>query len=491
MENFRNSMDLVEPYIRDNIKCDAHIKLFPSSHKLLTYNRLPVAFNLIYLQYKEKNYNYSYNVYLDMIRGTSIGSYVESVEQSEKAGMPIFIEDFRKTYSSILFSGFDPSKSILPLSNDGSILNGTHRLASAIYLDKPVYAIETTLEPVFDDYLNLYKRNVKVKFIEAAVIKFLEYSENTHVAFLWPSSRKNHHKIEELFSKIVYKKKLKLNSNGAFNLLYELYHHMDEWVGSEENGFSGIRKKLFETFTDFEEFTVIFFQCDSLNNVREIKNKARQISNIGYSSIHITDTKSEANDIGKLLLNVNGLNFINYSSQKNKKTIKNKINTLKEILNSLDVNLDDFLVDGSTILELFGIRAAADIDYFCNKNIDFNSDLLIEAHDSELIYHNVSKCDLIYDPDYFFVYNGVKFIAMKQLYLMKSVRKDPKDIADCILIDRIIPVNDSFNIVDRLTQISTYYILYTKQSLFNFMFKFLKNTVFYPYLRKIWRIIFK
>ena len=71
---------------------------------------------------------------------------------------------------------------------------------------------------------------------------------------------------KEIFKNIVYEKKIKLDHNGAHNLLSQIYYG-EEWLGSVENNFSGSQGKLVECFKTFNEFSVIAFDVPDLLSI--------------------------------------------------------------------------------------------------------------------------------------------------------------------------------------------------------------------------------
>ena len=278
----------IEPFIFNSLNKKTYDVVEVNPTILLTWNRLDIAFRIFYLKFKNKNLKLATSIYLEIIRAQTMGNYKEYGNE-KKTSKTDFIESFNKTFNDIKLNGFNEKKTLIPLSKNRSILNGAHRIASSIYLRKNVSCLELDFPDMIADYKYLHKMNVTDSIIEIGVSTFIEETENTYIAFLWPSGRLYTKTSELEFSNIVYKKEIRLTKVGAFNLLYELYSHMD-WIGDKSNYYHGIQKKVKECFTDFEPFTIIIFQSDSLINVRKIKEEVRKINNIGYSSIHITDT---------------------------------------------------------------------------------------------------------------------------------------------------------------------------------------------------------
>jgi hypothetical protein len=440
-------INLIEPMIYDRLENQEYEIVNLNSSKLLTWNRLITAFNLYYLKYKNKNKILASTVYKEMIRASSLGTFIEPGQEDLKNNIEQFFISFEATYEDIKKNGFDPTKTLIPLANNNSFLNGSHRIGSSVFLKQDIWCVKTNLHPLYDDWKNLYERNMPQEILEIGIKEFLKYTDNVYCAFLWPSCSSAVEKNKNLFKNILYKKKIKLTSNGAYNLLIELYKHMDEWAGTPQNNFKGIKQKLIECFPQNKyEIEVILFQELSLENVRVLKEKVRKNCNIGYSSVHITDTKEEVQRIGELILNDNGMHFLNYAYPykyfEHNRFLIEKIKTFIELNN---IDRDDFLVDSSTILSLYGIRKNVDIDYLlCSDEELEYSDNDLEEHSSELIYQDINKEDLVYDPKYYFIYQDIKFLSFFQLYRMKENRGETKDKNDCMLMKSFI-TNDFFS----------------------------------------------
>jgi len=99
----------------------------------------------------------------------------------------------------------------------------------------------------------------------------------------------------------------------------------------------------------------------------------------------------------------------------------------KTFISNSNVCHDDVLIDGSIFLSTYGIREVNDIDYFTNDNnkADIQNDTL-ECHDSELKYHDIEKLSLIYNPQYYFYFNDVKFVSFGQVFKAYWAALHPK-----------------------------------------------------------------
>jgi hypothetical protein len=473
----------VEPFIHARLTTFQYELNSIPSFQLLTYNRFDLGLKLAYLSYKDVLPELATEIYHHDIRSQTLGKF-EEYGNEEKSSFDIYIEHFEKTFIDIKQNGFDENKTLVPLSFRNTILNGAHRVASAIFLNKDVTCVNTELDEIYPNYQYFIDRKVPEDILDIGAIKFCEYAENTYLAFLWPSGRENYNLTENLFSNIVYKKKIKLNSRGGLNLLIELYKHMD-WVGTNKNNFPGAHQKLMECFTDFEEFTVILFQSESLEKVQEIKKRARDINQIGFSSVHITDTLEEVNRISRLIFNRNGLHFLNYGKPYKLKSTLSMVQCLHSLKADL---LSRTVLDGSMTLSIYGIREARDIDYFSENVLPTNSCRFeLESHDSQLIYHGLDKSELIHNPKYSFEYLGIKFVSFNQTFKFKKARNEEKDMNDCQMMISLIDNNGLKFFYSSLKQNFFYKKLVIKNRLQNFIFLILKNTGTYEMVRGLYR----
>ena len=454
----KDLVGLFELSMLEQMKGEEFIVEKKNPKELVTYNRLDIGFKTLYLELKNKFGNLADTIYKHDIKAQTLKTFIDS-DNKKKKNFIIFKNFFSKTLSNLEKNGFDKKTSLIPLSTNGSILNGSHRLSASLHLGTDVWTVQTKLPSIIADYEYFFKRQVPVNIIEMAVYKWLSYAKNIHIAFLWPSGEKHWPEAQKLFSNIVYKKSIDLTFQGAFNLLYQCYQGMS-WIGTERNDFIGIKKKRMECFPKNSKVKIIFFQEHrGLKYVQKLKNRIRKINNIGFSSIHITDTKKEVDNISSFLLNDNNLHYLNFSKNFFK-SIPSKIKYLKSFIKKKKLSENDILIDGSFTLESYGVRKAEDIDILVPKFLENHTLSKFENRDNELIYHKKSKIKLIYDPKYFFYYNGLKVISLKQLLKFKKNRNEKKDVLD-------IKLSKTF----------------TSNKIFRYNFNFLKQWFFYSQIK--------
>ena len=460
--------------------------------KLLSWNRFDLALKLFYLDHHSKIPELAQQMYKEDIRCQTLGKFVEYGQEENKDSFLAYIASFKKTYEHIRDHGFKAEESLVPLCKEKSIINGAHRVASAIKLNKNICCIETEQPTMIADYSYFLDRGLTTSDCDRAALTYLKYcEENIYMAFLWPSGTKKKKESEKLFSKIVYSKKIILNSNGAFNLLYELYNHMD-WVGSYETGFNGIKQKLIECFPSFEPLTIILFESDSLEEVKSIKQKVREIHGIGFSSIHITDTKGEAIKVAKLLFNSNGLHFLNHADPYKYTGFLDELDKFKASLVQKNFDAQDVVIDGSCVLTLYGIRKNRDIDFLYLHDDAFddeNSNL--SSHDDELKFHGVSKKFLILDDKYNFQFHGLKFISFHQTYEMKKRRNEDKDRNDLLLMRSKLKGESLAYLFGQILSMYSYYRIKLGDFVWKLFLKTLSMIGIYGIARSFYRALWR
>ena len=441
----------IEPHLHFALKQSLYSVDVLEANTLLLYKRLDIAFKLFYLRLLDNHVPFAEEMYIEHIRAFSLGEFSEP-GNTDKNSIEKYMESFYETFLNIKEHGFDIQKTLIPISSNKTIINGAHRVSSAIYLNKTVSCIELDCDSPCYDYKFFYQRNVPIAMIEQAVTTFIEYANNVHIAFLWPIGKSTDEQIESLIPNIVYKKEIILTANGAHNLLSQIYYG-EEWLGTVENDFSGSKGKLIECFKNFDPIKIVAFQAESLDEVLKIKENVRQTFNVGKHSIHITDTKEEALRTAQIVFNENSIHFLNYAKPNRYISTHKKIEKFKNFLEKNNLSSEEVLIDSSMTLSVYGLREAKDIDFFCNspEKISIMMDEINE-HDEVLLHYSESKNEIIYNSKYYFYFNEIKFISFSQLFKMKTNRAEVKDKNDCKMMEALIENNQFKSILNQYKQ---------------------------------------
>lgn len=474
-------LNILEPHLGKFVNQeDYEIDRSPAV-SFLTPNRFDIAFKLFYLRHFRVHYKIAHNLYSQHLNVSTGGTFTEFGNKN-KSSLKIFETDFISILES-MNHGFNMNKSILPVCENNTLLNGAHRIAAAIFLDKLVYSINLSVDPIVQDY-NFFKKNgVESKYLDLAALEYCRYAKNIFLAVIWPAAEPNIENFAKKIPNVIYSKDIFFSPNGAINLTALLYHR-EKWLGDASENYPGASMKVGQCFPDFKGTAKFILFQSNTEEVNKLKNSIRTQANVDKSSIHITDTDDETRLIAESVFNDNSIHFLNNSNQKWLNETIRDVNSIKKEIKNLDITPNDMLFDGGAVLQNYGIRKANDLDVICMpdkkkllakvKNID------IRSFDS--IYHGVDTSDLIYDSEFFFNLAGFKFTSLNQLYLMKKKRSDQKDINDIKLMKPYIETKLIFNKFNTKSLILIFLNKYKVK-----LVKFLNFLGIYVYLRPLYK----
>jgi hypothetical protein len=378
---------------------------------LLTHKRFDIAIKYLYASNLSSDYyKKAYREHLDIWNG-----FYE--KNPRKSGF----EDFDNTFKSIINNVVDEP---VPVNNEGHIANGAHRLAAALYHQRPINTRNTNDNenyPIECDYRFFIKKGLSQAILKRAALEYAKLKSNTHVICLFPIA---HTRIQEVmniiseYCNIFYHSSNVLNSEGQLNLMKEIY--LDDGWANEE----GIRKKGNQCFRGKTNITFVLVDAKNLETVKEMKNKIRSLFNVGNHSVHINDTHEETVRIAKTVFNDNSIHFLN-----NRKNVS--FPNYKKLIADMKPN-DNEVITGSTILSLYGLRDCKDIDLIYYK------DPPTDSHNQYLETHyKLTLDDIVNNPRYHLYYNGFKYVTLDVIKNMKKLRNEPKDRIDVKLIESL------------------------------------------------------
>lgn len=412
----------------------------------LNSNRFDFIFKFLYLKYKENNKDFFSKMYLENIRAFNNFHEEEPSDGIPKESAEDFLNSFDKLYNSIKANGFD-SNQIIPIGDNGEISDGAHRLICAAILNLSV-PVENDGRNDLYDYKFFIERGFNQNYADYGAIEYVKLQSNSYIVNLHSVIDERNDKIVEdilkKYGRIYYKKKIPLNYNGYVNLKklsYGSFWEREQWIGSVENNFAGAQDHAMHSKGKGKNLRAYVYICENPDNLIKIKQEVRDYFNIGNYCIHINDSREEALALAQLFFNDNSIEIFNQRPFIFEDSVfDSNIELFKKRIIKDNCNINNFIIGGSSPLNILGIRKSDDIDYlYCGKEKFNGEDNLISSHDSELAYYPDAKENLIYDNRYFFYYHGMKIISLKTLYELKSNRGEkPKDIKDCKLINQLL-----------------------------------------------------
>ena len=378
---------------------------------LLTHKRFDVVVKYMYASnLASEFYKNAYKEHLRIWNGFYEGS-------PRKRGF----EDFDNAFKSIINNTVDEA---VPVNPEGHIANGAHRLAAALYHQRPINIRNTNPDEnnyVESDYEYFVKRGLSQSIVKRTALEYAKLKSNTHVMCLFPIAHKRMTEVINIIEKhsnIFYKSSEVFNATGQLGLIKEIYLS-DGW-GTEK----AIRKKCKQCFRGMSQVTFVLLDAKNLETVKEMKNKIRALFKVGNHSVHINDTHEDTIRIAKTVFNINSIHFLN-----NRKSVS--FPNYKKLMANIKPNENE-VITGSTVLSLYGLRDCKDIDkiYYNNPPPDSHNQYLKNLY-------KLTLDDIVNNPIYHLYYNGFKYVSLDVIKNMKKTRNEPKDIIDVKLAEEI------------------------------------------------------
>tara|TARA_B100000945_G_scaffold181333_1_gene145301 strand:+ start:2907 stop:4070 length:1164 start_codon:yes stop_codon:yes gene_type:complete len=378
---------------------------------LLTHKRFDVVVKYMYASnLASEFYKNAYKEHLRIWNGFYEGS-------PRKRGF----EDFDNAFKSIINNTVDEP---VPVNPEGHIANGAHRLAAALYHQRPINIRNTNPDEnnyVESDYEYFVKRGLSQSIVKRTALEYAKLKSNTHVMCLFPIAHKRMTEVINIIEKhsnIFYKSSEVFNATGQLGLIKEIYLS-DGW-GTEK----AIRKKCKQCFRGMSQVTFVLLDAKNLETVKEMKNKIRALFKVGNHSVHINDTHEDTIRIAKTVFNINSIHFLN-----NRKNVS--FPNYKKLMANIKPNENE-VITGSTVLSLYGLRDCKDIDkiYYNNPPPDSHNQYLKNLY-------KLTLDDIVNNPIYHLYYNGFKYVSLDVIKNMKKTRNEPKDIIDVKLAEEI------------------------------------------------------
>ncbi len=136
------------------------------------------------------------------------------------------------------------------------------------------------------------------------------------------------------------------------------------------------------------------------------------------------------------ILNENARHFLRHARPRLLKGTLRRLEGFKSFIASHGYRSSEVVLDSSMLLESYGLRRAGDIDYLLMARRGV-SEGDIESHDLQLVYHGISKQNLIQNPENYFEYHGVKIIGFSQVARFKRNRDTLKDRIDLAMMKEV------------------------------------------------------
>ena len=441
------TIDKIDKYFANVIGLDKNTEIVQkriNAKDLIVSNRIDLIAKLKYIESIDKNINTSFykDLYKETLSCFSDGTFKEPGNKN-KNSFDSYVKSFNKMIKDIKNNGFDNNKSIIPVSLNNVIYDGSHRVAICAYYNKKLDIGILPFKDINYD-LNYFKNKyLDEKYLDYLCLEYSKLKKDIHLICIWPSCDK---KIQKDIStkvsnnfKVVYEKDVSFNYNGLKNFMIQVYKD-EKWIGNINNKYKGINTKVNNCFGSNNTKFIIIEEKDN-NKIKKFKEDIRKDIGLGNHSIHTTDSRND--NLLNIILNNNTIKFFNKADMYKYKDVYKKIDKAKLIFNKNKIDTNNILIDGSSILSLYGLRDSNDIDLLVK---DESLNKYFDIHNNELYLYDKELDDILYNPDNYIYFEGLKYISLDLLKYKKEKRGEKKDKKDIELIDLVL-VKNRFSIL--------------------------------------------
>lgn len=409
--------------------------------ELLVPGRIDLVAKYVYIENYVNRYgvDWFYELYKAHIEAFSGGNYTEPTNP-RKNSIDEYEACFKRLIDDIGTLGLDSSISLVPLANDGQIVDGAHRTSIALFfnLKVPIQLIDKP--PLYCyDYRFFRKQLLDEKYLQYIAYRYIKLKpSNTRILVFYPSAMAYKSKVDVADQKlrsmlieggIVYHRDIKLNYRGLVNFMIQAYDGQN-WLGTQEDKYKGVFGKVDPCYDKCETLRVYVLDLNCENpdeHLLNIKKTLRTEFNLGDHSVHTSDNKVETLLLGQLLLNNNSIHMLNNGDLNYDCYINELIKRFKNELLNKNLETEDFFVCSSVAMGLYGIRKSRELDYITNDDVVVNPDF--DGNNKAYInLYNKTKEELLYNPEYYFYVWGIKIITLEKLLEFLKNRQHVKNL---------------------------------------------------------------
>jgi len=370
--------------------------------------------------------------------------YDESGTYTLKDRLTSFVE----TLNSIRSQGFLEQISrvaVLP-SNPLFVLNGAHRIAACIALGQEV---ETGLERISTDSpedrqtsdlppsqndgtkkhgsVNAgYHRSIGFSedFVRDLVLDYSRITKRPRFIVLFDEAEALGDEVEQKLAneaQILDRIDLNLTQDGLFRLIHMAYQLQDWWAPSYVEDIA--RTKTGSKKSQYRSSIYTYEPRRGGVDAHSIKLAVRaHLESIGKNGrlIHGSDDWEDTKYILDIVLSKPGRHFLNTSPYMADAGLIERLNSYENFM-GLEESKSERVIVGSSILEIYGLRSARDIDYISRPNLPNEFDWGDRTEDY-VRSNSISLNEALYNPDYQFRLLGRKFQSLSAYCMMQEER---------------------------------------------------------------------
>lgn len=286
---------------------------------LLNIYRIDLVVKCYYIECREKNQNidFAIELYKKHIEAFSDGTFLEHGNQG-KNSIDKYIEVFDNLINTIKQKGYDSDISIIPIGKNNELLDGSHRVACAIYFNQNIRVIKFPKLSVNYGFKFFKARLLDEEYLDFIAKEYARLNDDIYLLFVWPRATSNRKLkvIENILEKnqceVIYRKAFIFNKKQLENLIFHIYKD-EHWIGHNKDNYKGIKLKTNQCYKDNGNVELYILYCSDNKKLITSKDEIRELLKMGKASIRTSDTKRETVEVLNTLLNKN-YNSLLYNS---------------------------------------------------------------------------------------------------------------------------------------------------------------------------------
>ncbi len=357
------------------------------TNKIILYNRIDVFIKILYIKAfikKEefKKYKELYKKHINLYNWWY---------EDHKRNINDFEKDFNKLIKNIKDNWFNNNYPIL-INEKWIVINWSHRLACCLYFwITPVFKIIHWKWIIWD--INwLYNNKFENEEIIEIINCYTDYKKDFFIYIIWPSLFNKYKDIKLDLQKIwnfIWSFEININKKILSELIKDIYSY-DDW--NLKWGLGIDKKIILLNNSKIKKIIVLVFEKNNNIYLNErgfkdkIRNKYKKYTWVNdwterFYTFHSWEDQNENNYIKKIILNIKNLESLKYrDSIENNSKLINNLDIFRKYCKQNNLNKEDFCIVWSTILEIYNLRKANDLDFISNNIISKKNNICMKKN---------------------------------------------------------------------------------------------------------------
>lgn len=419
-----------------------------NAYDLVNYLRFDIMAKYIYAKYRDIGIKSTWplEVYKKHIKVW--GNFVEFGGKDmppQKVGLDAYLRDFHEILDSIKYGDFDFNKSVVPVGRL-SILNGAHRVTACLLYNKPVYCKAVNVDGVKSTASFLKRRKMYVEkglkeiYLDAMALQYCEIKKDSLIIILFNNkSIEKEKRCIETYGNLVYEKKIKMTRRGLKNLGFMLRKHDNfEFLHKLKSTFEYLMKRKNHDVTVFLiDFANSDSKIDYLNLFQEVKDFQEDNEN-NKSNLYLSRTYETSLILAKTFFVRNSINMIDKLKFDLIKMLDVYADKCSMILNRFLLNSDLTCFFPQSFFETTNkSKTAYFVSHETETVLDKRRSQQKKLFLSKFLDFEDCSDEILVNPEYFFYYDGLKFIMPKVIVSALTSDKPKRSnlVANCVNLE--------------------------------------------------------